>query len=59
MLSALANQTIPSIHLIVKNGHVTLEGVVLNKGQKNFAGITAHTVNGVFSVTNNLRTDRS
>ncbi len=59
MLSALANQAIPSIHVIVKNGHVTLEGVVLNKGQKNFAGITAHTINGVFSVTNNLRTDRS
>lgn len=59
MFARLAIQANPPIHVIVKNGHVTLEGVVFNEGQKNFAGITAHTINGVFSVTNNLRTDES
>jgi BON domain-containing protein len=48
----------PSIHIIVNRGHVTLEGVVSNKGDKNLAGIVANTVPGVFSVTNNLRVER-
>lgn len=45
----------PSIHIIVDNGHVTLEGVVANQGDKNIAGIRANGVPGVFSVTNNLQ----
>jgi hyperosmotically inducible protein len=45
---------LPSIHIIVDNGHVTLEGVVANQGDKNIAGIRANGVPGVFSVTNNL-----
>lgn len=44
----------PSIHIIVENGHVTLEGVVSNQGDKNIAGVRANGVPGVFSVTNNL-----
>lgn len=44
----------PSIHIIVDNGHVTLEGVVGNSGDKTIAGIRANGVFGVFSVTNNL-----
>lgn len=47
--------TNPSIHILVKNGHVTLEGVVDNEGDKNAAGIRANSVPNVFSVTNNLR----
>jgi hyperosmotically inducible protein len=43
------------IRIIVKNGHVTLEGVVDNEGDKNFAGIRAGGVSGSFSVTNNLQ----
>ena len=43
-----------SIHIIVKNGHVTLEGVVDSEGDKNVAGIYAKGVSNVFSVTNNL-----
>ena len=43
------------IRIIVKNGHVTLEGVVDNEGDKNIANIQANTVSGVFSVTNNLQ----
>jgi hyperosmotically inducible protein len=45
------------IRIIVKNGHVTLEGVVDNDGDKNFAGIRANGVPGSFSVTNNLRVE--
>ncbi len=59
VFTRVAVQRVPPIHIIVKNGHVSLEGAVLNEGQKNFAGIVAHTINGVFSVTNNLRTDIS
>ena len=43
------------IRIIVKNGHVTLEGVVDNEGDKNLAGIRANGVSGIFSVTNNLQ----
>ena len=47
--------TLPSIHIIVNNGHVTLEGAVDNQMDKNLAGIRANSVPNVFSVTNNLR----
>lgn len=43
------------IRIIVKNGHVTLEGVVDSEGDKNIAGIRANGVPGTFSVTNNLQ----
>jgi osmotically-inducible protein OsmY len=43
------------IRIIVKNGHVTLEGVVDNEGDKNIANIRANSVAGTFSVTNNLQ----
>lgn len=43
------------IRIIVKSGHVTLEGVVDNDADKNLAGIRANGVSGTFSVTNNLQ----
>ena len=46
---------IPPVHIIVKNGHVTLHGVVINQMDKTVAGIAANTVPGVFSVTNDLQ----
>lgn len=46
---------IPQVHIIVKNGHVSLDGVVMDQMDKNIAGIAANTVPGVFSVENNLR----
>lgn len=49
------NQALPSIHIIVDNGHVTLEGVVANEFDKNLIGIRANSVPNIFSVTNNLR----
>jgi hyperosmotically inducible periplasmic protein len=50
---------LPPIRIIVKGGHVTLEGVVNNQGDKNVANIRANTVPGVFSVTNNLQVENS
>ena len=47
------------IRIIVKNGHVTLEGIVDNEGDKNIANIRANGVSGVFSVTNNLQVVKS
>jgi osmotically-inducible protein OsmY len=46
------------IRIIVKNGHVTLEGVVDSDGDKNLAGIRANAVSGTFSVTNHLQVVR-
>jgi hyperosmotically inducible protein len=51
-------RAVPPIHIIVKNGNLTLEGVVANEGDKNIAGIQANGVSGVFSVTNNLRVEQ-
>jgi hyperosmotically inducible protein len=56
-LERYALQAVPSIHIIVKNGHVTLVGAVANEGDKNAAGIRANSVPGVFSVDNQLKTD--
>ena len=43
------------IRIIVKNGRVTLEGVVDSEADKNLAGLRANGVPGIFSVTNNLQ----
>lgn len=48
-------QALPSIHIIVKNGNVRLEGVVANEADKNLAGLRANGVPNVFSVQNDLR----
>jgi hyperosmotically inducible protein len=53
-LSRYSVQAVPSIHIIVKNGNVTLEGVVDNETDKNLAGLRANQVPNVFSVKNNL-----
>src|SRR6266852_127250 len=43
------------IRIIVKNGRVSLEGVVDNETDKNLAGLRANSVPGIFAVTNNLQ----
>lgn len=48
-----------SIHIIVKNGHVTLEGFVSSAADKNVAGLQANSVPNVFSVKNNLQIETS
>jgi hyperosmotically inducible protein len=47
-------QPVPSIHIIVKNGHVTLEGIAASEMDKNIANIKAHGVPGVFSIAQNI-----
>jgi hyperosmotically inducible protein len=44
----------PSIHIVVNRGHLTLEGVVGNRMDKQLAEFAARGLPGVFSVTNNL-----
>ena len=58
VLNRYALQSVPPIHIIVKNGNVTLEGVVATKADKDVAGIRANGVSGVFSVANNLRVEK-
>src|SRR6185436_3162229 len=48
----------PPIRIVVKNGNVTLEGVVLNASDRNIAFLQANGVPGVFSVRNHLRTEK-
>ena len=64
---AIANQaglygylqgTNPSLRIIVKNGHVTLEGVVATKTDARLAYFAVNGLPNVFSVTNNLRTEK-
>ncbi|MDX1982282.1 MAG: BON domain-containing protein [Bryobacteraceae bacterium] len=54
-LDRYALGAIPGIHIIVKNGNVTLEGVVNNEMERNLAFLKANGVSGVFQVENNLR----
>jgi len=43
-----------AIHIIVKNGNVTLYGVVNNEMDSNIAGIQANSAPGAFSIDNDL-----
>jgi hyperosmotically inducible periplasmic protein len=54
VLSQYQMRAVPPIHIIVKNGHITLEGVVAREMDKQIAGVQANSVHGAFSVTNNL-----
>lgn len=51
--------SVPPVHIIVKNGHVTLEGVVNSQTDKDEAGLRANGVPGVFSVENHLQVEKS
>lgn len=58
VLSRYAIQAVPPIHIIVDNGHVTLEGVVNSSMEKNVAGIRAGQAGLSFGqVTNNLQVE--
>jgi hyperosmotically inducible protein len=56
-LSRYSYSAVASIHIIVKNGNVTLEGVVDSETDKNLAGLRANGVPNVFSVKNNLQVE--
>ena len=58
-LSRYALGAVPPIHIIVKNGHVDLVGVVATQMDKQIAGIRANSVPGVFSVSNDLVVEES
>jgi hyperosmotically inducible protein len=54
----LGYRAVPSLHIIVKNGHVRLEGVVANQFDANLARIRANAVPGVFGqVENDLQVE--
>jgi hyperosmotically inducible protein len=53
-LSRYADSAVPSIHIIVKGGHVTLVGIADNDTDKNVAALKANGVPNVFSVENQL-----
>lgn len=57
VLQRYALQPVPPIHIIVKNGNVTLVGVVASEMDKNVANLQANSVAGAFSVTNRLRVE--
>jgi len=54
VLSQYQMRAVPPIHIIVRNGNITLEGVVALQMEKQVAGMKANGVQGAFSVTNNL-----
>jgi hyperosmotically inducible protein len=53
-LSRYSWEAAPTIHIIVKNGRITLSGVVDSEADKNAAGIQANSVPGTFGVQNDL-----
>jgi hyperosmotically inducible periplasmic protein len=53
-LSRYAESAVPSIHIIVKNGNVTLVGVVDSEADKNLVNIRVNGIPNVFSVKNDL-----
>jgi hyperosmotically inducible protein len=53
-LSKYGFKSVQSIHIIVDNGHISLEGFVDTQADKNVAGIRANSVPGAFSMKNNL-----
>jgi len=54
VLKQYAAEALPAIHIIVKNGAVTLAGAVNGKGDKELAETKAGSVAGVQNVTNHL-----
>lgn len=58
VLSRYGMQPVPPIHIIVENGHVTLEGIVSTDMEKNVAGLRAAGAGLSFGqITNNLHVE--
>jgi hyperosmotically inducible periplasmic protein len=53
-LTRLSFQAQPPVHIIVKNGAITLEGIAPNKLDRQVAYMRVMSVPGAFQVTNNL-----
>lgn len=54
-----AEGSVPPIHIIVKNGNVTLKGIVATSMDSQLAYMAANGVPGAFRVTNELRVEQS
>ena len=50
-----ALQSVGPIHILVKNGHAVLKGVVASESDKRLAAIAAREVPGVFDLQNQLK----
>jgi len=50
-----AIEVVPTIHIIVRNGIVTLKGKVDNPWDSAFANLKARSVPGIFDVKNELQ----
>jgi hyperosmotically inducible protein len=57
VLSPYSLRAVPPIHIIVDQGHVTLEGVVARQMDKQIAETQAKSVPNVFSVNDNLQVE--
>ncbi len=57
-LDRYALLAVPSIHIIVNNGNITLVGILANEADKDLAGIAAREVPGTFAVKNNLTIEK-
>lgn len=57
-LDRYAMQAVPPIHIIVKNGNVRLVGVVSSDSDRNLANMQARSVQGAFSVENQLSVEQ-
>jgi hyperosmotically inducible protein len=54
-LNKYAIDPVKPIRIVVQNGNVTLEGLVMNQADKDVAGLRANGVFGAFKVTNDLQ----
>jgi hyperosmotically inducible protein len=53
-LQRYAVSEVPVIHIILRNGEVTLEGAVATEAEKNLASTRASAVSGITTVKNNI-----
>jgi hyperosmotically inducible protein len=53
-LQRYAVSEVPVIHIVLRNGEVTLEGAVASEGEKNLASARASSVSGISGVKNEL-----
>jgi len=58
-LARYAGKAVPPVHIIVKNGNVTLAGLVANSMDRDLAYLRANGIPGAFSVTNELRVENN
>ncbi len=59
VLAPYSLRAVPPIHIIVKNGNVTLTGVVARQMDKQIAEMQAKSVPGVFNVQDNLQVENT